>query len=50
MMTQALEGRDTAIRKLHPDFDIWIQWTGFSKSESAGFVIRAEVPTALARL
>jgi len=46
----ALEGREDAVRALHGDFDVWIQWTGFSDSDQGGFVIPSDVLPGLARL
>ena len=46
----ALAGREDAVRALNTDFNVWIQWTGFSDSDSAGFVIPDDVLPGLARL
>jgi hypothetical protein len=45
-----LAGREDQVRDLRADFDVWIQWTGFSDSESGGFVIPADVLPGLTRL
>jgi hypothetical protein len=49
-LLDSLKGRETAVRALHPDFEVWMQWTGFSDSESGGFVIPADVLPSLASL
>jgi hypothetical protein len=45
-----LTGREEAVRALHIDFTVWIQWTRFSDSESGGFVIPSDVLPPLAAL
>jgi hypothetical protein len=46
----AVAGREDAVRALHADFEVWIQWIGYSDSESGGFVIPDDVLPGLARL
>ncbi|HTL42021.1 MAG TPA: DUF4279 domain-containing protein [Pseudolysinimonas sp.] len=46
----ALSGKEGAVRELQAEFDVWIQWTGFSDSDSGGFVIPRDVLPGLAAL